>query len=112
MGWSYDFWKSNFYPEKLASKDFLSYFATQFRSVEVDSTFYRPRKNRYRLGKPDAQRLCVFSLKFPQVITHVRMLKDCQDVTKVFLDSVSLLGEKLGVLLLQSCRKGTGHSIF
>ncbi|MBE3143448.1 MAG: DUF72 domain-containing protein [Planctomycetes bacterium] len=61
MGWSYDFWKSNFYPEKLASKDFLSYFATQFRSVEVDSTFYRPRKNRYRLGKPDAQRLCVCS---------------------------------------------------
>ncbi|MBE3143449.1 MAG: hypothetical protein IMZ61_05925 [Planctomycetes bacterium] len=42
----------------------------------------------------------------------MRMLKDCQDVTKVFLDSVSLLGEKLGVLLLQSCRKGTGHSIF
>ena len=39
MGWSYDFWKGNFYPEKLASKDFLSYFATKFGSVEVDSTF-------------------------------------------------------------------------
>ena len=29
------------------------------------------------------------------------MLRDCQYETDVFLDRVSLLGEKLGVLLLQ-----------
>jgi len=102
MGWSYDFWKGNFYPEKLASKDFLSYFATQFRSVEVDNTFYRiPSAKTVTDWKNLTPKDFVFSLKFPQAITHMRMLKDCQDVTKVFLDSVSLLGEKLGVLLLQ-----------
>jgi uncharacterized protein YecE (DUF72 family) len=102
MGWSYDFWKGNFYPQKLASKDFLSYFATQFGSVEVDSTFYRiPNTKTVTDWKNQTPKDFVFSLKFPQVITHVRMLKDCQDVAKVFLESASLLGEKLGVLLLQ-----------
>ena len=43
----------------------------------------------------------LFSLKFPQVITHVKMLKDCQEETSVFLERVELLKEKLGVLLLQ-----------
>jgi uncharacterized protein YecE (DUF72 family) len=102
MGWSYGFWKGSFYPQKLASKDFLSYFATQFGSVEVDNTFYRiPNAKTVTDWKNQTPKDFVFSLKFPQVITHVRMLKDCQEVTKVFLDSVSLLGEKLGVLLLQ-----------
>ena len=102
MGWSYEFWKGSFYPKHFASKDFLSYFATHFGSVEVDSTFYRiPLAKTVTDWKNLTPKDFVFSLKFPQVITHVRMLKECEDVTKVFLDSVSLLGEKLGVLLLQ-----------
>jgi uncharacterized protein YecE (DUF72 family) len=43
----------------------------------------------------------VFSLKFPQLITHIKMLKDCQQETATFLDRAELLGEKLGPLLLQ-----------
>ena len=41
IGWSYNFWKGKFYPNKTASKDYLAYYATQFNTVEVDSTFYR-----------------------------------------------------------------------
>jgi uncharacterized protein YecE (DUF72 family) len=41
MGWSYDFWKGNFYLESLTAKEFLGYYARQFGTVEVDSTFYR-----------------------------------------------------------------------
>jgi len=41
MGWSYSFWKGNFYPAKLAQKDFLAYYSKKFNTVEVDSTFYR-----------------------------------------------------------------------
>jgi uncharacterized protein YecE (DUF72 family) len=43
----------------------------------------------------------LFSLKFPKIITHVKMLKDCQEEARVFLDRVGLLQEKLGPLLLQ-----------
>ena len=102
MGWSYSFWKGNFYPQDLPPKDFLSYYAKQFDTVEVDSTFYRiPRTETVTEWKQQTPQGFLFSLKFPQKITHIKMLKDCQEETRVFLEHVGLLEEKLGVLLLQ-----------
>jgi uncharacterized protein YecE (DUF72 family) len=102
MGWSYSFWKGNFYPETLASKEFLAYYAKQFNTVEVDSTFYRiPRRQSVMDWREQTPEGFVFSLKFPQVITHVKMLENCQEETSVFLERVALLKEKLGALLLQ-----------
>jgi uncharacterized protein YecE (DUF72 family) len=43
----------------------------------------------------------LFSLKFPRVITHIKMLKNCQKEVEVFLERVNLLQDKIGVLLLQ-----------
>jgi uncharacterized protein YecE (DUF72 family) len=102
MGWSYDFWKPSFYPETLASTDFLAYYSEQFNSVEVDSTFYRiPREQTVLSWKEQTPVGFIFSLKFPRVITHVKMLRDCEDETRVFLERAELLEEKLGTLLLQ-----------
>lgn len=102
MGWSYGFWKGSFYPETLASKEFLAYYAKQFTTVEVDSTFYRiPRKQSVTDWKAQTPDGFLFSLKFPQVITHVKMLENCQEETSVFLERVDLLKEKLATLLLQ-----------
>jgi uncharacterized protein YecE (DUF72 family) len=102
MGWSYGFWKGSFYPEGLASKEFLAYYAKRFGTVEVDSTFYRiPRTQSVTDWKAQVPESFMFSLKFPQVITHVKMLKDCEEETNVFLERVALLEEKLGALLLQ-----------
>ena len=33
-------WEGSFYPRGMQSRDFLSYYATQFATVEVDTTFY------------------------------------------------------------------------
>ncbi len=33
-------WQGSFYPPGMNSRDFLSYYVTQFATVEVDSTFY------------------------------------------------------------------------
>ncbi len=102
MGWSYSFWKPSFYPEGLASSDFLSYYANHFDTVEVDSTFYRiPRSQTITEWKQQTTENFLFSFKFPQKITHVKMLKGSEEETRVFLERVDLLGEKLGVLLLQ-----------
>jgi uncharacterized protein YecE (DUF72 family) len=102
MGWSYSFWKGIFYPKKTSPKDFITYYAQNFDTVEVDSTFYRiPRKIAVEGCKQKTPDQFLFSLKFPQSITHVKMLKNCQQETAFFLEQVSLLGEKLGVLLLQ-----------
>jgi uncharacterized protein YecE (DUF72 family) len=102
IGWSYNFWKGNFYPDKTASKDFLAYYSTKFNTVEVDNTFYRiPNQQTITNWKKQTPEGFLFSLKFPQVITHIKMLKDCQDETNAFLGKVALLKEKLGCLLLQ-----------
>ena len=38
-GFAYPSWKPEFYPEKLPSKKFLSYYATRLNAVEVNYTF-------------------------------------------------------------------------
>jgi len=102
MGWSYSFWKGVFYPANVPSKQFLTYYSTQFDTVEVDSTFYRiPRRSSVSDWSRQTPKGFMFSLKFPQVITHIKKLKNCQEETKVFLERVELLNEKLGALLLQ-----------
>jgi uncharacterized protein YecE (DUF72 family) len=102
MGWSYDFWKGSFYPAKLQSSEFLAYYSSKFDTVEVDNTFYRiPREQTVLSWKEQTPNGFVFSLKFPQVITHVKMLRNCEEETRVFLERAELFGEKLGPLLLQ-----------
>ncbi|MCW4019276.1 MAG: DUF72 domain-containing protein [Candidatus Bathyarchaeota archaeon] len=102
MGWSYGFWKGNFYPADLPSKDFLGFYAKQLGTVEVDSTFYHiPRTQTMTDWKNQTPNNFLFSLKFPQKITHIKLLKKCQEETRVFLERASLLQEQLGVLLLQ-----------
>ena len=102
MGWSYDFWKGSFFPEKLRSSEFLAYYSSKFDTVEVDSTFYRiPSEQTVSSWKEQTPKDFIFSLKFPQVITHVKVLRNSEEETRVFLERVELLEEKLGPLLLQ-----------
>lgn len=102
IGWSYSFWKGPFYPAKTSSKNFLAYYSSQFNTVEVDSTFYRIPSEKtvmnWRLQAPDG---FLFALKFPQMITHIKSLRDCERGTAVFVSRAELLGDKLGPLLLQ-----------
>jgi len=102
IGWSYSFWRGSFYPDQVSSKDFLAYYSSKFSTVEVDNTFYRiPNQQavaNWKEQTPDGFR---FSLKFPGVITHVKMLKDCQRETNLFLERTAQLKDKLGALLLQ-----------
>ena len=102
MGWSYGFWKGPFYPKESAAKEFLAYYSRQFNTVEVDSSFYRiPSLKALKDWKKQSSDNFKFSLKFPQKITHIKMLENAEEESQVFLDHISLLGEKLGILLLQ-----------
>jgi len=102
MGWSYNFWRGTFYPEKLKPAQFLSHYSTQLDTVEVNSTFYRiPSAQTMEQWKNQTGSSFIFSLKFPSVITHFKMLDGCQEETRVFLDRARILDNKLGPLLLQ-----------
>lgn len=101
-GWAYDDWRGNFYPDKLATTKRLAYYATQFNTVEVDSTFYAiPRPSNYDKWAEQVPDGFLFSLKVPQVITHEKSLRDCQPELTAFLDGASRLGDKLGPILFQ-----------
>jgi uncharacterized protein YecE (DUF72 family) len=39
-GFSYDDWKGHFYPESMTKKDMLGYYARQFKTTEVNSSYY------------------------------------------------------------------------
>ena len=101
-GWSYKDWIGNFYPADIPQTKWLEYYATQFDTVEVDNTFYRiPSEKTVLEWKKQTTPSFLFSLKFPQKITHVKMLRNADEETQVFLARVALLEEKLGPLLLQ-----------
>jgi uncharacterized protein YecE (DUF72 family) len=40
-GWSYPSWRPGFYPAGLQPGEFLSYYASQFQTVELNTTAYR-----------------------------------------------------------------------
>jgi len=102
MGWSYNFWVGKLYSEGTASKDFLSEYSEHFNTVEIDSTFYRiPSKETVMKWKEQTPEGFLFSAKFPRIITHVKMLQECEDQVKVFIERISQLQGKLGPLLLQ-----------
>ena len=102
IGWSYNFWKGKFYPNNVASKEFLAYYSNKFDTVEVDSTFYRiPTAQAVTKWESQTPSNFLFSFKFPRVITHIKMLKACERETKLFLERTNHLGGKLGALLLQ-----------
>lgn len=101
-GYSYKEWKGSFYPEKLAAKDMLPYYASRLHAVELNNTFYRmPQRSMVESWKaqvPDGFR---FSVKAAQRITHLKRLKDVADETKYMLETISALQDSLGVVLYQ-----------
>src|ERR1039457_2357973 len=94
--------EGSFYPEGTRPADFLRYYAQHFNSVEIDSTFYRiPSESTVQGWAKKTPEGFVFAAKVPQVITHEKVLVDCDAEFKQFVDVMDILGEKLGPLLLQ-----------
>ena len=102
QGFSFKDWVGPFYPLNSTSNRYLQAYSRQFRTVEIDSTFYGvPRRTTvaaWRQRTPTGFRFCA---KFPNYITHQKMLVDCDAATQHFIETMRGLGDKLGPLLLQ-----------
>ena len=85
-----------------AGDSILARYATRLNAVEINSSFYRPHKPatyaRWAETVPADFR---FSVKVPKTITHERRLKDAQAPLDAFLSECTVLGRKLGPLLVQ-----------
>jgi uncharacterized protein YecE (DUF72 family) len=97
-----DGWQGTFYPRGLKSADYLAFYAEHFSTMEIDSSFYGCPAGRtvenWAARVPDG---FVFSVKVPQVITHDKILRDCDAELGEFLKTMDLLGAKLGPIVFQ-----------
>jgi uncharacterized protein YecE (DUF72 family) len=101
-GYSYKEWKGSFYPEKLAAKDMLPYYAERLQAVELNNTFYRmPQPSMVESWKTQVPESFRFSVKASQRITHFKRLNEVSEETRLMLDTVSVLEDRLGVILFQ-----------
>jgi len=104
-GYYYNHWKSLFYPENLAKKKWLAYYAEHFNTVEINNTFYRmPDEKAVKNWYDITPENFVFSVKGYRFITHMKKLT----VDEVFIDflerfqyTAGFLKDKLGPLLWQ-----------
>jgi len=101
-GYNYGHWRGRFYPEELPTRQWLSYYARTFPTVELNVTFYRlPRRSTfagwYEQTPPDF----TFAIKGSRVITHLKRLAEVEEETRRFFAHAGELKEKLGVVLWQ-----------
>ena len=102
MGFGYDDWRGVFYPPGTTSRDYLTHSSRIFYSVEMDTTFYGvPRSavvTQWAASTPDNFKFCA---KLPRTITHEMGLIGTRGLVDEFIDAMRLLGDKLGVILIQ-----------
>ena len=101
-GYSYKEWKGSFYPQTIAAKDMLAYYASRLRAVELNNTFYRmPQRSMIESWKAQVPENFRFSVKAPRVITHFRRLKDAGQQTRLMLNTISALEDRLGAVIFR-----------
>jgi len=101
-GYSYPEWKGNFYPERMAAKDMLRFYAERFPTVEINNTFYRMPKEALLQGWAEqVPESFTFVIKASKRITHDRRLKECGELLTYLFGVTSTLGSRLGPLLFQ-----------
>ena len=101
-GWHYDHWRGAFYPEDLAAKDRLAFYAGRFDTVEINNSFYRlPTPAAIEQWRDGVPKDFCFAVKASRYTTHMKRLKDPPSSFEKFFAVVDQLGHKLGPILFQ-----------
>jgi uncharacterized protein YecE (DUF72 family) len=101
-GWHYEHWRGLYYPEDLPKSKWLSFYARQFNTVELNNSFYRlPSEKAFTTWRESTPESFVFAVKVSRFITHIKRLRDLGSAVEDFLSRSGLLREKLGPLLYQ-----------
>jgi uncharacterized protein YecE (DUF72 family) len=100
-GWSYDFWRTDFYAG-VPRRAWLAHYATQFNAVEVNASFYHALRPSVPASwfeqTPAAFRFC---LKAHRWITHVERLRVDDAAIARERERAAPLRHKLAVVLWQ-----------
>jgi hypothetical protein len=87
-GWSYPTWRPAFYPAGMDPKEFLSFYAQRFDTVELNTTGYRlPAEEQFQRWAAQTPDGFTFAVKMP--LTRL-------DRVGTFVERVEALGDRLG----------------
>src|SRR5450432_3683237 len=102
-GFAYASWKPDFYPQKLAAKNFLAHYGTRLNAVEINYTFRQLPKaatlEAWVNATPDG---FLFACKAHMRITHINRLQE-YEFTGLFFKALEPLraARRLGPVLFQ-----------
>ncbi len=101
-GFQYDDWVGPYYPEELPKNDWLSFYAKEFHTLEINFTYYRMPSARalFAMAKKVPEHF-LFSVKATQEMTHAR--ERDEQIFKQFIQAITPLQEagKFGAILAQ-----------
>src|SRR5438045_7426899 len=101
-GWVYKGWAGSFYPRDLPARRQLEYYASQFKTVEINATFYRlPTEKAASAWHESAPPGFIYAVKGSRFITQMKKLNVEPGSIKIFFDRIRPLQEHLGPILWQ-----------
>jgi len=101
-GWQYRDWRDGLYPAGVPQRRWLEHYATEYLTVENNSSFYRlPSAETFTAWRDRTPDDFVMAVKASRYLTHVRRLRDPAEPVARLLGVAQTLGAKLGPILLQ-----------
>jgi len=101
-GFSYNDWVGNFYPRGMPRREWLKYYAREFNSLELNSTFYAlPKLSVMEAMVDKTGEGFLFSVKANQEMTHQRQQNNSVFVAFIHVLQPFIDAGKLGCVLAQ-----------
>lgn len=102
-GWFYWHWRDSFYPPGSPSSRWFDFYASKFRTVELNAPFYGWPTVATVKGwiRQAGRRRFVYSVKVNELITHQKRFVGTQRLVRDFGHIADLLGPRLGCFLFQ-----------
>ncbi len=101
-GWVYEHWRGVFYPRDLAQREWFHYYASEFDTVEINSSFYRlPSPEAFDAWREQAPAGFRYAVKASRYLTHLKKLKDPEEPLRRFFERAGRLAHTLGPILYQ-----------
>ena len=101
-GWNYEHWQGILYPNGTSPWNRLHYYVEQFRTVELNSSFYRwPKAATFNSWHKRLPPGFLMSVKAPRHLTHTKRLYAPEQWLERIKACWHQLGDKRAVLLVQ-----------
>ena len=102
-GWFYWHLKGVFYPTQMPTKEWFSFYAEHFSTVELNAPFYSwPTLAGVEAWRRQAgDRDMIYTVKVSELITHIKKFEGTETLVQDFSFIADLLGQRMGCFLFQ-----------